>query len=214
MLTKIVLDYDRLHFSGFDVQKKYFEQQFILADESGLPLFLHMRDAAADFISIVSQNRHRFRHGVVHSFTGTADEARQLLDLDLFIGINGWYSNNCLIVGKDSQCGMYIWCGLMYSSLKTPENLQVIQSIPLDRLMVESDAPWCEIRASHAGFTHVKTRILARAKERHSPESSVKSRNEPWACLQVLECLAALHTVPIEGLADQIYNTTINVFGE
>ena len=86
------LDYDRVQFSNPSVQRNYFEQQFVLADESGLPLFLHMRDASKDFIEIIKRNRHRFKHGVVHSFTGTVEEAKEILDLDLYIGINGWYN--------------------------------------------------------------------------------------------------------------------------
>lgn len=85
--------------------------------------------------------------------------------------------------------------------------------IPTDRLLVESDAPWCEMRPSHAGFAHVKTRLAAVAKERHSPEHPVRARNEPWACLQVLECLAALHSVPVAELASQIYNNSVGLFG-
>lgn len=85
------LDYDRVQFCQPAMQRKYFEEQFKLADETKLPLFLHMRDAAGDFIEIIKRNRHRFKDGVVHSFTGTAEEAKELLDLDLYIGINGWY---------------------------------------------------------------------------------------------------------------------------
>lgn len=84
------LDYARLEYSTPEEQRACFEEQFILADITNLPLFLHMRDAAQDFCDIVGRNRHRFDKGVVHSFTGTADEAKQMLDLDLFIGINGW----------------------------------------------------------------------------------------------------------------------------
>ena len=69
---------------------RYFERQMTLAESTGLPMFLHMRAAADDFHDIVSRNRQRFSGGVVHSFTGTREEAKQLLDLDLYIWINGW----------------------------------------------------------------------------------------------------------------------------
>jgi len=182
------LDYDRVQFCSRESQRQYFEKQFVLADEADLPLFLHMRDAATDFIEIVKRNRHRFRNGVVHSFTGTADEAKRLLELDLFIGING-------------------------CSLKTKESVRVVQELPIDRIMVESDAPWCEIRASHAVHSFVKTKLPTKAKEKHSSDCGVKSRNEPIASLQVLECIAALKDIKVEELADRIYSTTVSVFG-
>lgn len=84
------LDYNRIQYSAPEVQRPGFERQFVLAEQTRLPLFLHMRDAAADFVEIISRHRDRFGEGVVHSFTGTAEEARAMLDLDLFIGINGW----------------------------------------------------------------------------------------------------------------------------
>lgn len=90
-LGEFGLDYARLEYCPEDVQKMYFRLQFDLLDEHpDLPLFLHMRDAAADFIAIIKENRHRFKHGVVHSFTGTIEEALAIIELDLYIGINGW----------------------------------------------------------------------------------------------------------------------------
>ncbi|PHT44798.1 hypothetical protein CQW23_13956, partial [Capsicum baccatum] len=73
------LDYDRLHFCRFDIQKKCFEKQFELAYTTKLPMFLHMRAAAQDFCDILQRNEDRFVAGVAHSFTGCAEDSDKLL---------------------------------------------------------------------------------------------------------------------------------------
>lgn len=81
------LDYDRLHFCPADIQKKYFEKQFELAHATKLPMFLHMRAAAADFCEIVERNKERFSGGVTHSFTGSAEDCGKLLAINnMYIG--------------------------------------------------------------------------------------------------------------------------------
>jgi TatD DNase family protein len=67
------LDYDRLRFCDAETQKEGFERHFALASASGLPMFLHMRAAAADFVKIVAEHRGEFRGGVVHSFDGSTE---------------------------------------------------------------------------------------------------------------------------------------------
>ena len=52
------LDYDRTQFCPMDVQKKCFDMQFALAEETGLPLFLHNRASSSDLIQILQKNRH------------------------------------------------------------------------------------------------------------------------------------------------------------
>jgi TatD DNase family protein len=128
-IGEVGLDYDRLEFCGKDVQLRCFEAQLQLAAATELPLFLHLRNAANDFINIMTKNKHMWKKGggVVHSFDGTLEEARELLTLGLFIGING-------------------------CSLKHPDNCAVVANLPADKIMLETDAPWCDIRPTHASY--------------------------------------------------------------
>ncbi|XP_002987836.2 putative deoxyribonuclease TATDN1 [Selaginella moellendorffii] len=183
------LDYDRLKFCPADVQRRYFEKQFYLAEVTGLPMFLHMRAAATDFCEIIQANQQRFPAGVVHSFTGTADERDRLLGFEkLYIGING-------------------------CSLKTKENLEVMAGIPVERMMMETDSPYCEIKAAHAGVEHVTTHWVSKKKERHEEHLTVKSRNEPCHIRQVFEVIAGFRKVEdTNGIAEILYKNTCSVF--
>ncbi|KAH3676215.1 hypothetical protein WICPIJ_009175 [Wickerhamomyces pijperi] len=125
------LDYDRLHYSSKEDQIKYFKLQLDIAVDVQLPLFLHMRAACDDFVKIIKPYLEVLpKGGVVHSFTGTSEELHKLLELGFYIGVNG-------------------------CSLKTEENLEVLKEIPLEKLMIETDAPWCEIRKTHAGYKYL-----------------------------------------------------------
>jgi len=181
------LDYDRLEFCPKDVQKKFFEKQFFLAEKTNLPLFLHMRNAADDFLEIISKNRNRFKQGVVHSFTGTLEEARKIIELDLFIGLNG-------------------------CSLKTKQNLEVVKNIPAERIMIETDAPWCDIRSTHAGFNAIKSTWETKDKKKWELGKCVKSRNEPCHLIQILEVIANCKQMDEQELANILFFNTHSVF--
>jgi TatD DNase family protein len=68
------LDYDRLEYSSKETQLKNFPLHFDLAEKYKLPMYLHNRNTGDDFFKIVKENRHKFKSGVVHSFTGTDEE--------------------------------------------------------------------------------------------------------------------------------------------
>jgi len=184
------LDYDRTKFCDKETQLKYFEKQLDLCELTGLPLFLHCRAAAEDLVEILTKHRSRLSGGVVHSFDGSAEDRDKILSLGFLIGING-------------------------CSLKTKENLAVMKDIPNDKLMIETDCPWCEVRPSHAGHKFIKTKFEAYPnvdKKKWKEGATVKSRNEPHTIKQVLEIIAAVKEEDVEKLADQIYQNTMAIF--
>lgn len=55
----------------------------------------------------------------------------------------------------------------------------MVKGIPVERMMIETDSPYCEIKNTHAGIKMVKSTWPSKKKERYDPESLVKGRNEP-----------------------------------
>ena len=113
------LDFNR-NFSTPTQQLDSFEKHLQAAVRLQLPLFLHERDAADEFLELINGYRSGFSKAVVHCFTGTEAFLKQLLELDIHIGITGWIC--------DERRGEYL-----QSSIKL---------IPSNRLMLETDSPY------------------------------------------------------------------------
>lgn len=133
---EVGLDYDRLFHSLKKQQIEMFVKQLGLLrelKELQLPVFLHMRAACDDFIKCLKPfiDDGTVTSGVVHSFTGSKQDLQKLMDLNVFhFSVNG-------------------------CSLREPENLEVAAHIPLELLMIETDAPWCEVKRTHALYKYV-----------------------------------------------------------
>lgn len=113
------LDYFR-NFSPREAQLAAFRHQLELAIEFRKPVFLHQRDAHEDFLALIKEHRSRLVGGVAHCFTDRVEQARDYLDLDLYIGITGWIC--------DERRGLHL--------------REVVPHIPRDRLLIETDAPY------------------------------------------------------------------------
>ena len=113
------LDYFR-DFSPRPAQRKAFERQLEIAADTGKPLFLHQRDAHADFVAIMKDFEGRIGPAVVHCFTGSREELFDCIDRDWHVGITGWLC--------DERRGQHL--------------REIVGNVPSNRLMVETDAPY------------------------------------------------------------------------
>jgi len=113
------LDYFR-DFSPRAAQRAAFHRQLELAVRLRKPVFLHQRDAHADFLAILREHRKNLSAGVAHCFTGSGAELAAYLELGLAIGITGWIC--------DERRGAHL--------------LPLLREIPADRLLLETDGPY------------------------------------------------------------------------
>ncbi len=125
------LDYNR-DFSPRAAQLAAFERQLAIAIDTGKPLFLHQRDAHADFLACLDNVRGRIGRAVVHCFTGERAQLLDYLERDFFIGITGWIC--------DERRGAHL--------------RELVGLIPADRLMIETDAPYLLPRDLHPKPSH------------------------------------------------------------
>lgn len=115
-IGEIGLDY-HYDFSPRDIQKKVFREQIILANELSLPVMIHDREAHGDMYEILREITPN--SGVVHCFSGSVELARKTLNMGMYIGLGG---------------------AVTFKNAKTP--VEVASFIPLDRLLLETDAPY------------------------------------------------------------------------
>ena len=113
------LDFNR-YFSDSTNQERAFESHIEIALQHDLPLFLHERDAAKRQLDIIKSHVNQFPKAVIHCFTGDKKTLFSYLDLDLYIGITGWIC--------DERRGLALQ--------------NIVKNIPLERLMIETDAPY------------------------------------------------------------------------
>ena len=169
-IGEIGLDYYR-DWTPRDLQRDVFKQQLEIATEVGLPVVIHSRNAneedrraIMDVLQILKEWRTDLlsrnpglaeNPGVLHSFSGNADEARRATEIGFRIGITGPVT------------------------FRKAEGLrQVVESLPLERILIETDAPFL------------------------TPQPHRGKRNEPAYVQFVAEKIADLHHLPFEHVAE------------
>lgn len=160
---EIGLDYYR-NLSPREAQLSAFRAQLQLAKKLDLPVILHYREAGEDFFRVLREEGPL--RGVWHAFSGDAALARRALELGLHLGIGG---------------------PLTYR--KNEPLRQAVTLVPLDRLLIETDAPFLP------------------------PEPFRGKRNDPLKLRLVALKLAELLGIPLEELAEATFENACRLFG-
>ena len=148
-----------------ELQKEYFKKQLDLAITYNLPVIIHSRDASEDVYHILKDKKYENIKIVFHCFQPSNEIARLIIERKYMIGLGG------NITFKRSQ-----------------HSLDIIKSIPLDQIMVETDAPYM------------------------APIPVRGTRNESKNIKYVIEKLAEIKEIEIEKLDEILYENSINFF--
>lgn len=115
-LGEIGLDYHYEDACPREQQKEIFEAQLRLANELDMPVIIHDREAHGDTMDLLRKHRPK---GTLHCFSGSVEMAREIIRLGLYIGLGG------VVTFKNAR-----------------HSVEVAADIPLDRLLLETDAPY------------------------------------------------------------------------
>ncbi|MFI3937555.1 TatD family hydrolase [Vagococcus fluvialis] len=152
-LGEIGLDYYWME-DPKEVQDKVFRRQIAIAKEIKLPISIHTRDAIEDTYKILKEEKIHNIGGIMHSFSGDVEWAKRFLDLGMHISFSG-----------------------VVTFKKAFEVHEAASFVPLDKLLVETDAPYL------------------------APMPYRGKRNEPGYTRYVVEKLAELRNLPFEEVA-------------
>lgn len=145
-------------------QKKYFIKQIELANEHNLPVTIHSRDADLDMLEILKNNPLKMG-GVMHCYSGSYESAKEITKMNLLLGLGG---------------------PLTFLNAKKPK--EVASEIPLEKIVIETDAPYL------------------------APHPHRGKINEPKYIVLVLEELAKIKNKSIEEVAKITYENAANMF--
>ena len=127
-----------------DLQRFYFEEQLKLANRLGLPVVVHDREAHADTMELLRRYRPK---GVMHCFSGSAEMARELVELGMYVGFTGVVT---------------------FRNARRP--LEAAAAVPAERLLIETDCPYmapgpCRGSRCDSGMLGYTAAALAQVKD-------------------------------------------------
>ncbi len=149
-----------------DVQQVIFRKQIQLAQKINLPIIIHNRDATGDVVKILREENAASVGGVMHCFSGSVETARECIAMNFMISLGG---------------------PVTFKNARLPK--EVATEIPLEHLMIETDAPYL------------------------APHPYRGKRNEPAFVPLVAEEIARLKGLTIEEIAQATTDNAKNFFG-
>lgn len=148
-----------------ELQQDMFRKQIAIAKELDLPIVIHDRDAHGDLVKMLKEEDAAKVGGIMHCFSGSWEMAQECMKMNFYISFGG---------------------PVTFKNGKRPA--EVASQVPLDRLLVETDAPYL------------------------TPEPHRGKRNEPAYVRHVAEKIAALREISLEELAEQTTANAHRVF--
>ncbi len=148
-----------------DVQQELFRKQIRLAQKVKLPVIIHNRDATGDVVRILQEEEAHLTGGIMHCFSGSVETARECIDMNFMISLGG---------------------PVTFKNARMPK--EVAAEIPLEHLLVETDAPYL------------------------APHPHRGKRNEPAYVALVAEQIAELKGIPVETVAEATTRNALNLF--
>ena len=150
-LGEIGLDYYWMT-ADKETQARVFKRQMELAKELDLPFVVHTRDALKDTYQIIKEVGVGPRGGIMHSFSGTLEEALAFMDLGMHISFSG-----------------------VVTFKKARELQEAAQALPLEKILVETDAPYLAPvpkrgRENRTGYTRYVVEMLAQLRSQSVEE--------------------------------------------
>ena len=149
-----------------EIQKEVFRKQIRLAREVKLPIIIHNRDATADIVEILKEENAGEVGGIMHCYSGSVETALECIDMNFYISLGG---------------------PVTFKNAKKPK--EVAESIPLDRLLVETDCPYL------------------------TPHPYRGKRNEPAYVKLIAEEIAGLKGLSFEEIAEATTQNAKKLFG-
>lgn len=163
-LGEIGLDY-HWNTSPHDQQQNVFRRQLDIAEQLHLPVAIHTRDALADTYQILRDAKLTYG-GIIHSFNGSKEWAQKFLDLGMYLSFSG-----------------------VVSFKNAPLVHEAAQMVPLDRMLVETDAPYL------------------------TPVPYRGHQNEPGYTHYVVAAIAKLRNVDMETIAQHTWHNANQIYG-